>query len=214
MPPERELSGRLGVSRNTLRGLLKSLDARGVVIIKPGSGTYLRTSLAAVELPDRKSPRAVADQLKAAFLFLPPILCKALQTSSATQIDDLHACNIALSQAMCSGNPHEIWAEIVLFFRVIVRGTGNSFLAETVERIFSIDPAFVARFFQADREALDDIFAGHVSILQTLRERNHGRISVLTGQYLLSLCRALESGGFSVWDPVSDDKPAAGTYEE
>jgi GntR family transcriptional repressor for pyruvate dehydrogenase complex len=202
LPPERALAERMGVSRNTLRGLLRCLDARGVVAIKPGSGTYLRTGLAGAACATRPSATSVADQIKAAILILPPILCKALQTISGLQLNELHACNVALSQAMCSGDPHEIWTEIARYFRIIVNETGNAFLVGTVERMFRVDPDFVGRFFHPDRAVLDELFAGHVSILQALRERNLARMSALTGQYLLILCRALEGDGFSVWDPA------------
>ncbi|SFJ01085.1 transcriptional regulator, GntR family [Desulfomicrobium apsheronum] len=204
LPPERELAGQMLVSRNTLRGLLRTLEAQGLVTIKPGSGTFLRSRLAGIAHLHRSSRQAAADQIKAAFLFLPPILGKALQTISVPRINDLQAGNIALSQAMCDGDPLRVWSEIALFFRLIAQETENYFLVKTVEQMFSVDPSFVDHFFQTDRDILEDIFAGHVSILQALRERNAGRISSLTGQYLLSICRALEAGNkFSVWESVS-----------
>ncbi len=203
LPPERELAGQMLVSRNTLRGLLRSLEAQGLVTIKPGSGTFLRTRLTGIVTSRRSARQAVADQIKAAFLFLPPILSKALQTIADPQLNSLQAGNIALSQAMCDGNPCRVWAEIALFFRLVTQETGNSFLVKTVEQMFSVEPSFVEHYFQTDRDVLEDIFAGHVSILQALRERNVGRISALTRQYLLSICRALEAGNkFSVWDPA------------
>jgi DNA-binding FadR family transcriptional regulator len=215
LPPERELAGHMLVSRNTLRGLLRSLEAQGLVTIKPGSGTFLRTRLAGIVHLHRSSHQAVADRIKAAFIFLPPILSKALQTISQPQLKNLQACNIALSQAMCDGDPCRVWAEIALFLRLIAQETGNSFLVKTVEQMFSIEPSFVAHYFQADRDILEDIFAGHVNILQALRERNAGRISALTGQYLLSICRALEAGNeFSVWAPVAHRAQEGDAYEQ
>jgi GntR family transcriptional regulator, transcriptional repressor for pyruvate dehydrogenase complex len=214
LPPERELAGQMLVSRNTLRGLLRSLEAQGLVTIKPGSGTFLRTRLIGISHLQRSSPQAVADQIKAAFLFLPPILGKALQTISESRLNDLQAGNIALSQAMCDGDPCRVWAEIALFFRLIAQETENYFLVKTVEQMFSVEPSFVAHYFQTDRDILEDIFAGHVNILQALRERNAVRISALTGQYLLSICRALEAGNeFSVWDRVSNRQQEEDAYE-
>jgi len=203
LPPERELAEKMLVSRNTLRGLLRSLEAHGLVSIKPGSGTFLRTRLTGIAHLQRSPHQAVADQIKAAFLFLPLVLAKSLQTISEPQFKNLQAVNIALSQAMCDGDPPRVWAEIALFFRLIAQETGNSFLVKTVEQMFCVEPSFVEQYFQTDRDILEDIFAGHVSILQALRERNSGRISTLTGQYLLSICRALEAGNeFSIWDSV------------
>lgn len=215
LPPERELAEHMLVSRNTLRGLLRSLEAQGLVTIKPGSGTFLRTRLTGIAHLNRSSRQAVADQIKAAFLFLPPIMGKALQTISESQFKNLQAGNIALSQAMCDADPCRVWAEIALFFRLLAQETGNSFLVKTVEQMFSVEPSFIEQYFQTDRDILEDIFAGHVSILQALRERNSGRISALTGQYLLSICRALEAGNeFSVWDCASHKPQQEAAYEQ
>lgn len=41
LPPERELAGRLGVSRTLVRQALKLLEAAGKVVSRMGSGTYL-----------------------------------------------------------------------------------------------------------------------------------------------------------------------------
>jgi GntR family transcriptional regulator, transcriptional repressor for pyruvate dehydrogenase complex len=42
MPSERELGERLGVSKTVLREAIRSLAARGLVEVRPGSGTYIR----------------------------------------------------------------------------------------------------------------------------------------------------------------------------
>ena len=47
LPPERRLVELLTVSRNTLRSILHSLEARGLVSIRPGSGCYLRIGISA-----------------------------------------------------------------------------------------------------------------------------------------------------------------------
>jgi GntR family transcriptional repressor for pyruvate dehydrogenase complex len=41
LPSERDLAVRLGVSRNTVRSAILSLKERGLLVVKPGSGTYI-----------------------------------------------------------------------------------------------------------------------------------------------------------------------------
>jgi len=41
LPPERELAHKLGVARGVVREAVKLLDARGLVIIQPGRGTFI-----------------------------------------------------------------------------------------------------------------------------------------------------------------------------
>ncbi|AXX30032.1 FadR family transcriptional regulator [Actinosynnema pretiosum subsp. pretiosum] len=42
LPPERALASALGVGRSAVREALAALELLGVVVVKPGSGTYLR----------------------------------------------------------------------------------------------------------------------------------------------------------------------------
>src|SRR5215210_3101477 len=50
LPPERELAGLLGVSRPSLREALRSLQARGQVVVRHGSGAYVAEPAAATAL--------------------------------------------------------------------------------------------------------------------------------------------------------------------
>jgi GntR family transcriptional regulator, transcriptional repressor for pyruvate dehydrogenase complex len=203
LPAERKLAELMLVSRNTLRGLLRSLEAQDVVSIKRGSGTYLRISLTETIEFQRSPHQALAEGIEAAFLVLPPIIAKSLPAIGEQQLKELQVCNITLGQAMCARNTERVWAEITRFFRIIVRQTKNSLLVRTVEQIFSVDHSFVDHFFQIDRKIRDDIFAGHVNILQALRERKESDLPGVVGEYLLSLCRAFESRkDISLWDRI------------
>src|SRR5689334_7353637 len=42
MPSERELGQQLGISKTVVREAIRSLAARGLVEVRPGSGTYIR----------------------------------------------------------------------------------------------------------------------------------------------------------------------------
>jgi len=43
LPPERELAERLGVSRSSLREAIRALELRGLVVSRPGAGTFVST---------------------------------------------------------------------------------------------------------------------------------------------------------------------------
>jgi GntR family transcriptional repressor for pyruvate dehydrogenase complex len=51
LPPERQLSTRLGVGRSAVREALAALEILGIVDVRPGSGTYLRGSASSL-LPE------------------------------------------------------------------------------------------------------------------------------------------------------------------
>jgi GntR family transcriptional repressor for pyruvate dehydrogenase complex len=42
LPPERELAGRLSISRGSLREAFRVLESRGIIKSKPGGGRYIR----------------------------------------------------------------------------------------------------------------------------------------------------------------------------
>jgi len=46
LPPERELAERLQVSRSSLREAIRALDLQGIVVSRPGSGTFINTNSA------------------------------------------------------------------------------------------------------------------------------------------------------------------------
>ena len=43
LPPERELAERLRVSRSSLREAIRALELRGLVVSRPGAGTFVST---------------------------------------------------------------------------------------------------------------------------------------------------------------------------
>ena len=59
LPSERDLANRLGVSRNTVREAIRSLEQRGLVKMRPGSGTYVT----------EVTPQVVADSIERYFAF-------------------------------------------------------------------------------------------------------------------------------------------------
>jgi GntR family transcriptional regulator, transcriptional repressor for pyruvate dehydrogenase complex len=61
LPPERELAGRLGVSRATLSQALVALEVIGVVAVRHGDGTVLKERTASARIVD--AIRAHADRL-------------------------------------------------------------------------------------------------------------------------------------------------------
>ncbi|MGX9364630.1 FadR/GntR family transcriptional regulator [Desulfoplanes sp. PS50] len=205
LPAERNLADRMHISRNTLRGLLRSLEAQGLVTIKPGSGTYLRTRLAGTLSGQSTSPhQVVAEQLEAMFIFLPIIVKKGMQSITPAQIKELQICNITLSQGMYAHNHERVWAEITRFFRIITMATSNSFLVRQVEQMLHIDSILTDHFFDTDRRIRDDVFAGHVNILQALRDKNEANIIRITQEHILNICRIMENReDFSVWNRIS-----------
>lgn len=96
LPTEKELCGRLGAGRNTVREALKLLASRNVVVIRQGSGTFISEKQGVADDPfgfsmisDRK--KLIKDILQARAIIEPPAAALAAQCASAKEIADLKA---------------------------------------------------------------------------------------------------------------------------
>jgi|AVFP01.1.fsa_nt_gi GntR family transcriptional repressor for pyruvate dehydrogenase complex len=198
LPAERQLARTLNVSRNSLRRLLHSLEGRGLVDIRKGSGTFLKTRFFSPADPylgiGNTSPeKIVADQLETAFLFFPIMVELAGLRMTPYQVENLQKSNVALSLSIFSKDPQKVWMESLSFFRLIASGTGNSFMVNIMEEICSIDMASFDHFFDITQKSREQLFGDHVNILNALREKDCERAKQVTRDYVRHLGRILES---------------------
>lgn len=196
LPAERELAPSLGVSRNTLRNTLRMIEARGLVSIRKGSGTYLRTRFmgSAVEALERHPDphKLVADRFEAAFLFLPTVAEQCALRIGERQLADLQKCNVALSRSLFSEESEKVWSESLSFFRLLSMGTGNEFIVRTVEQICTMDISADELVLKLSRQERERLFAYHVKILHALRVRDAEEAAWLTRDYVLHLAKYIE----------------------
>lgn len=198
LPSERNFALELKVSRNSLRRLLHTLEGRGLVDIKKGSGTFLKARFfSSTDLyPGNKNPepeKIVANQLEAAFLFFPIIVELAGLRMDLSQLEKLQKSNVALSRSIFSQNPQKVWMESLSFFRLIALGTQNSFMVDVMEEICSIDMAPFKHFFEVNQKIREQLFGDHVNILNALREKNCKKAKQATQDYVQHLSRLLET---------------------
>jgi len=198
LPAERNLARDLGVSRNSLRHLLHKLEGRGLVDIKKGSGTYLKTRFFNPADPylgtgDTPPEKIVTDQLETAFLFFPVMVELACLRISSSQLDDLKKRNVALSRSIFSKDPQKVWMESLSFFRLIALGTGNNFMVNVMEEICSIDMAPFKHFFEVTQKSREQLFGDHVNILNALREKDGKKAKQVTRGYERHLSQILET---------------------
>ncbi len=199
LPSERRLESLLDVSRNTLRSILHSLEARGLVTIRPGSGCYLRVGISAVHdnpLDLNLSPeKAMADQLEAAYMIMPMIAAHAAERIGERHLEELKQCSVNISRSIFQQSAERVWSESLTFFRLIAIGTENDFLVRTVEQICSADMHAYDFFFTMRRDEREAIFADHIKLLHALRARDGEWARSITANYFLRMCSILEERG-------------------
>lgn len=199
LPPERRLVEVLDISRNTLRSILHSLEARGLVNIRPGSGCYLRVGVSAAHdnpLDLNLSPeKAMADQLEAAYMIMPMIAEHAADRIGERHLEELNQCSVNISRSIFQKSAERVWSESLTFFRLIAVGTGNDFLVRTVEQVCSADMPAYDFFFTMRREEREAIFADHIKLLHALRARDGEWARSITANYFLRMSNILEERG-------------------
>ncbi len=197
LPAERKLADDLKVSRNSLRRMLHTLEGRGLVDIRKGSGTFLKARFFNPADPylgtgDTLPEKIIADQLETAFIFFPVIVELAGLRMTPAQLKKLQASNVSLSRSIFSKDPQKVWMESLSFFRLIARGTGNSFMLNIMEEICSINMAPFNHFFDVTQTNREKLFGDHVNILKALKEKDCKRAKKVTQEYVRHLSQVLE----------------------
>nr|WP_320193503.1 GntR family transcriptional regulator [uncultured Desulfobacter sp.] len=195
-PAERQLAAELNVSRNTFRRLLHTLEGRGMVEIKKGSGTFLKPRFFNTLDPywgteKRSAQNVMGDQMESVFLFFPIIVELACHRMTTPQLDLLQKSNVALSRSIFTKDHRKVWLESLSFFRIIAKGTGNSVMAGIVEEIFDVDMIPFDHFFKATQKSKEELFGDHVNILNALIEKDCGKARQVTQNYAVHLNRII-----------------------
>ena len=196
LPPERVLAPLLGVSRNTLRNLLHTLEARKLLSIRRGSGTYLHTCLLEYEdmqeVTGNDTARQMAERCESAYLILPIVAVQSAENIGVRMIDRLQQANIALSRSLLSGETPLIYEDVVSFFRILAQGANNQYFVTVVENLFAYSDLLgiiITRLSQRERDLM---FASHVKMIHALRERDRVYAADIVCEYVLFFAYAAE----------------------
>ena len=187
LPPERELVRDIGVSRTSVRAGLQTLAAKGLLIIRHGSGTFVADGppvldseplslLAALHGFTRKQMFEARRTLEVS------IARMAAERATAEQ---LAAISDAVSGmfATCD-DPQAFLVQDIRFHAGVGTASGNPILASVVEMIS-------AMFYEQRRQTADrgrdlrPVADAHWQIYQAIRDREPGRAANLMSEHLI-----------------------------
>jgi len=181
LPPERVLSARLDVSRNSLRSALAKLESEGLLDVRQGRGVTVLDYRESGGLSlVRKMPRAMQDELVPEILEMRTTLAlsaaaKATLRATDEQVDELAALALLLQDT------HGLEALVSLdlrFSRMLVRAARSvslELLLNAVSRLLEGRPDICEVIFY-DR---DDVRSSYVMIVEALRSRAAGGVGEL-----------------------------------
>ncbi|MFH1927041.1 MAG: FadR/GntR family transcriptional regulator [Chloroflexota bacterium] len=145
LPSERDLANRLGVSRNTVREAIRSLEQRGLLMMRPGSGTFV-TEVA---------PEVVADSIERYFAF------------SSCSHEDLVKLREILEPEVAALAAEHSTSEDLARLKNLVEEMENAFSRDDVERYAATDTNFhVALALASHNELIIAITSGLQQIMR------------------------------------------------
>jgi len=175
LPPEKELSERLGLSRNSLREAVKSLAVIGVLDVRRGDGTYvtsLRPELlleAMSFVVDLHQDASVLEIFEVRRILEPAAAIFAVDRISDDTLDELAA---GLDEVSEDTPIEELVQHDLAFHHAITAAGGNAYLTSLLDALSSSTArARVWRGITQDR-AVARTLAEHERILQALRARD------------------------------------------
>lgn len=177
LPPERQLSEELGVSRSEIRKALAQLESEGRLSREVGRGTFVRAApgeptLESDDLQHLTSPR---DAMEARLLIEPELASLAAVNSTFRQIDAMRK----LAEQMRAA---ETWSayeqEDGRLHRLIAEATGNQLLAAVHKTVDDVRRAVVWKLL--DRRPSGpprdySSFAEHDAIIDAIEQRDRVR---------------------------------------
>ncbi|HTU42395.1 MAG TPA: FadR/GntR family transcriptional regulator [Candidatus Aquilonibacter sp.] len=172
LPPEREMAGRLGVSRGSVRDAIRRLDTLGIVESRQGVGTIIRKSSA-----DFKGQISVASQSEELLQDLfdvrnileVPLVERAVTNMSADQVAELQM--LVDQQEEKHSNGEMAIAEDDEFHSQIALSSGNNVLVQLIKDTLGLLRTIRERSLSMPaygQQLLDD----HRRILAAIKRRN------------------------------------------
>ncbi|WP_169580630.1 MULTISPECIES: FadR/GntR family transcriptional regulator [Microbacterium] len=179
LPPEKELSERLGLSRSSLREAVKALEVIRVLDVRRGDGTYV-TSLeprllleAMAFVVDLHTDRSVLEIFAVRRILEPAaaaLAAESITPDALARLDDM------IGSIHPGTEVEELVRHDLDFHHAIVEASGNAYLSGLVESMSS--GTVRARLWRGitQRGATERTIAEHRGILEALR-RGDGRLA-------------------------------------
>ncbi|MFD4421598.1 FadR/GntR family transcriptional regulator [Agromyces sp. NPDC058484] len=171
LPPEKELSEQLGLSRNSLREAVKALELIRVLDVRRGDGTYVTSLEPALLLEamsfviDLHDDQSILEILAVRRILEPASSSLAAQHADETQLEMLQKIVDAVET---DASVEDLVAHDLQFHGAIARAAGNGYLASLLDSLSS--HTVRARIWRGitQEHAVDQTLSEHRAILQAI----------------------------------------------
>jgi GntR family transcriptional repressor for pyruvate dehydrogenase complex len=173
LPPQRDLSELLGISRASLREAITMLEALGMLRSRPGKGVFVTagTRPSANDLPAGPNAMSPADIYQLRYVIEPANASLSAQNRSDSDLQLLRANLSAMEAALSTCDLVTAAEEDLLFHQLIAGLSGNSGLQTIIEQ-FKGQLAFSLRLPFADRTHIWQTADEHRAIVDAIQAGN------------------------------------------
>ena len=198
IPSERELAQSLGVGRSVVREALKSLGLLGIIEVRHGDGTYLRSAQSqllpkVIEWGLLLGEQRIIDLVEARQLLEAVIARLAGERRDEEDLRELRSRLDEMRRAM--GDPMRFTEADVAFHLAVARAGKNSVLSGMLSNIQSLLQVWIRRVMEAASE-YDTSFSEHVPIFEAIeREDGEGAEAAMRAHVSAAALRLRETLG-------------------
>jgi GntR family transcriptional repressor for pyruvate dehydrogenase complex len=196
LPAERQLAASLRVGRSAVREALAALEILGIVVVRPGSGSYLRDGVSEL-LPRTLSWGLMLGSPKTRELveLRSGLEVQAVQLA-ATRITDeallRMRTNLATMESSLSDLPAFVEADAA-FHREIAAASGNQVLQELLQSIRSLLRIWVDRAL-TDQGHAASALAEHWLVYKSLERHDQAGVTVAMDSHMRTAAKRLLAG--------------------
>jgi GntR family transcriptional regulator, transcriptional repressor for pyruvate dehydrogenase complex len=198
LPPERELVKRFKASRIAVREALKSLEAAGLVAIRPGSGVYV-TEADSKTMSDslysilRIRNTSAKEMTEARLIFEPQVARLAAERITEQEIEALKNNVEKTAKLLKAGHP--VVQENIEFHILIAEATHNTVISLTMKTMLDVaqEMTVVSKDTLAERIKVSrHSLTHHKEILKALDKRDPQRVYELIHEHVVRIQRGLK----------------------
>ena len=180
LPPEKELSTSLGLSRNSLREAVKALEMINVLDVRRGDGTYvtnLRPSSAMDAMSfvlELQQDETILDLLEVRRILESAAGARAAARITQPEVDELR---LLLGQVDSQSGVEDLVAHDLAFHHRIAAISGNEFLCDLLEVVAGRTSRIRVWRGITQEGAIERTLGEHASIVTALELRDPGLVA-------------------------------------
>lgn len=193
LPNEIDLMNKLNVGRGTIREAIKSLNSKGVVVIKRGVGTFVAEQPGVSDDPlgfifETDKTKLLKDALEVRLLIEPSMIIKAIENISDEQIDEMIVLAKEIEDLIKKNKDYT--TQDVAFHTLLARASGN----RVIEKLIPIITVAIEQAIDlTDRSLAQETIITHHQIVEAVKNRDKDKARLAMNKHILDNIDVLNS---------------------